>query len=389
MTLALCTPLETKERKAGDDQDNPLGELKSALDERDEALTKRIGEFETKLDNERERADRLETVLKRSPRGEPGVDRKTEPTIEEKAFAGFLRKGPDGLPENERKALSIGDNTQGGYLVTGQFSREVIKNLVEYSPVRQAARVGSMASTSITIPRRTAAPTAYWVNETEDRTATQQAYGQITIPANEAAAYIDVSVQLLEDAEFSVEQEIATDFAEEFGRLEGNAFVLGDTIKKPEGFLVNAGVPQVASGHATQVTADGLIDFYYSLPDFYRNKSSWMMNGTTLAAVRKLKDGQGQYLWQPGIAAGQPETILGRPVVEAVDMPNVGAGFYPIALGDFKQAYRIYDRVAMTLLRDPYTMATKGLVRFHARRRVGAGVVKAEALRKLKIATSL
>jgi HK97 family phage major capsid protein len=126
----------------------------------------------------------------------------------------------------------------------------------------------------------------------------------------------------------------------------------------------------------------------YSLPAYYRNRSSWMMNGTTLATVRKLKDGQGNYLWQPSFQAGQPETLLGRPVVEAVDMPDLASGTFPIAFGDFATAYRIYDRVALSVMRDPYSLATRGLVRFHARRRVGGGVVMGAAIKKLKMATS-
>jgi HK97 family phage major capsid protein len=366
--------------------ESPIDELKSAFDAHDTVVTKRLKDMEGDLEKKAEQLDRLETAFKRTP---IGAAEKAAPTIEEKAFGGFLRRGPDSLPEVERKALTVGANTDGGYLVAPQFEREVLKNLIEVSPVRQAARVGSMSSSTIIIPRRTAAPTAYWVNETEDRTPTQAAYGQLTIPANEAACYVDVSQQLLEDSAFSVEAEIAADLAEEFARIEGEAFVNGDTIKKPEGFLFNANVPQVASGSATTVTADGLIDFLYALPAFYRNRSAFMMNSTTLAAVRKLKDGQGQYLWQPTVAAGQPSTLLGRPVIEANDMPDTAAGTTPIALGDFVSGYRIYDRVGMSILRDPYTLAAKGLVRFHARRRVGAAVAKAEAIRKLKIAVSV
>lgn len=337
--------------------------------------------FKTKSDD---RIDRLETMLKRHPTG--GADEsKDAPTLETKAFGGFLRMGADALPEIERKSLTVGTDTAGGYLATSQFEREIIKNLVQFSPVREAARVGQMSKGEILIPRRTAAPTAYWVGETETRTGTQAAYGQARITAHEMACYIDVSQQLLEDAEFGVETEIAMDLAEEFARLEGYSFVLGNLVSKPGGILSDADVTSVVSGAATTVTADGLINILYDLPAPYRNKSAWMMNGTTLGAIRKLKDGNGQYLWQAGIAAGQPETILGRPVVEAVDMPDVGAGLTPIAVGDFKQAYRIYDRVGMSILRDPYTMATSGLVRFHARRRVGGDVVKAAALRKLTI----
>uniref|UniRef100_UPI00286E9AD3 phage major capsid protein n=1 Tax=Phenylobacterium sp. TaxID=1871053 RepID=UPI00286E9AD3 len=370
------------ETKAAGDNEDPLAAISAALDERDGAVKSRFTDLETKLAQAVERADRLETAFKRHG---TGGDETTGPTLEEKAFSTFLRTGPDGLPEVERKSLTVGTDTAGGYLTTSQFEREIIKNLVQFSPIRQAARVGQMASGEIIIPRRTGAPTAYWVGETDARTGTQAAYGQARITAHESACYIDVSQKLLEDAEFSVENEIAMDLAEEFARLEGYAFVVGNGVGKPVGILSDTGVTSVVSGAAATVTADGLINILYALPAFYRNKATWMMNGTTLAAIRKLKDGNGQYLWMPGLMAGQPETILGRPVVEAVDMPDVGAGLTPIAVGDFMQAYRIYDRTGMSILRDPYTMATSGLVRFHARRRVGGDVVKAESLRKLTI----
>ncbi len=143
--------------------------------------------------------------------------------------------------------------------------------------------------------------------------------------------------------------------------------------------MTDAGVADSLNGHATNLQADALITLMYALPAVYRNRGAWMMNGTTLATVRKLKDGQGNFLWQPSYPAGQPETILGRPVIEAVDMDDVARGAFPIAFGDFARAYRIYDRLALSVMRDPYTQATNGLARFHARRRVGGGVVSPEA----------
>ncbi len=144
----------------------------------------------------------------------------------------------------------------------------------------------------------------------------------------------------------------------------------------------------MANGHATNLIPDALINVMYSLPAAYRNTGSWLMNGTTLGVVMKLKDGQNNFLWQPSYQAGQPSTLLGRPVIEDPTMPDPVGNAFPIFYGDFSKAYRIYDRVGMSILRDPYTQATKGMVRFHARRRVGGGPVLTEALRKLKMATS-
>ncbi|MDN2582361.1 phage major capsid protein, partial [Aquibium sp. ELW1220] len=163
------------------------------------------------------RLDKLEVKLNR-PAVVKGTD--NEVTPERKAFKSFLRLGEQRMPGEEAKALVVADDTRGGYLAPAEFQAEVIKNLVEFSPVRQAARVGSTAAGSVILPRRTGTPTASWVGETETRTGTESAYGQIEIPIHEAACYVDVSLQLLEDAAVNVEAEIAMDLAEEFGRLE-------------------------------------------------------------------------------------------------------------------------------------------------------------------------
>lgn len=310
-----------------------------------------------------------------------------EPSIERKAFESFIRHGAERMPAEEVKSLVVSDDTRGGYLAPAELSTEILKGIVEYSPVRMAARVGSTGASSVILPKRTGTPTASWVGETETRSETGSTYGQIEIPVHEMAAYVDVSVQLLEDAAINVESEVASDLAEEFGRLEGVALVNGNGFKKPNGVMAASGVPEVNAGSTSAIAADNLISMMYDLPAFYRNNGVWMMNGTTLATVMKLKEsGTGAYLWQPSIQAGQPATLLGRPIVEAVDMDDIAENAFPIAFGDFNRAYRIYDRVAMSMLRDPYTQATTGKVRFHARRRVGADVVMAEAIRKLKIA---
>ncbi|MFO1126354.1 MAG: phage major capsid protein [Methylocystis sp.] len=347
-----------------------------------ETKTAKIDDLEKKLADAQKRADDLELKMQR-PGAQRPKDERAE--IEKKAFVTFLRHGREGLGAEEIKSLRVADDTQGGYLAPAEFSREVDKDIIQFSPIRQAARVGATASGSVIIPRRTGRPTAQWVGETQDRSETESAYGQAEIEIHEIACYVDVSNKLLEDAAVDVSAEVAFDLSEEFGRLEGAAFVNGNGVKKPIGFLSDASIGEKNSGNATAVTADGLIDLFYSLAPFYRQRGAWMLNGSTLAAIRKLKDGQGQYLWQPGLTAGQPETILGRPAIEAVDLPDVGAGAYPIVFGDFATAYRIYDRISISLLRDPYTVATNGLTRFHARRRVGGGVVRAEALRKMKI----
>ncbi|RCS25842.1 phage major capsid protein [Phyllobacterium salinisoli] len=175
--------------------------------------------------------------------------------------------------------------------------------------------------------------------------------------------------------------------AEDFGQKEGAAFLNGDGVLQPMGVMNDQNVLNTVNGHATNVSADKLIDLLYALPAQYRNAGSWAMNGTTLAAVRKLKDGQGNYLWQPSYQAGEPETILGRPVVEMIDMPDIGNGNFPIIYGDWS-GYRIVDRVGLSILVNPYLLATDGITRIHATRRVGGGVLQAAKFRKLKMTAS-
>jgi HK97 family phage major capsid protein len=373
-----------------DDGGNPIvaatqavEELRTAVEQHRTATDQRIA---TELRSITERLDAIDVRTQRP--GGTAERPNAEAELQRRAFTGFLRYGPERLAADEARSLIVGDDTRGGYLAPPEFVAEVVKGIVEVSPVRQAARVGNTSSGSVILPKRTGRPTAVWVGEEEDRPETASTYGRVEIPVHEMACYVDVSLRLLEDAAVNVDAEVSADLSQEFGRLEGSAFISGDGVKKPLGFMVDSGVTYFANGHASALQADALIGLVYSLPAYYRNRGAWMMNGGTLTIVRKLKDGQNNYLWQPSYQAGQPETLLGRPVIEAIDMDDVGANKFPIAFGDFSSAFRIYDRVSLSVMRDPYSVATKGLVRFHARRRVGGGVVLGEAIKTLKIATS-
>lgn len=335
--------------------------------------------------------DKVDLEIAKSKR--PGTETKAENEVETKAFDMFLRKGKEALASDEVKALRVSDDTAGGYVAPAEFSAEVDKNLVQFSPIRSAARVGPTSSGSVIIPKRTGRPTGSWVGETETRPAAASAYGQAEVPVDEMACYVDVSNKLLEDAAVDVGAEVAFDVAEEFGRLEGSAFVVGNGDKKPIGFMTDDNVSFTVSGSASVIgDADGgingLIGLMYALHPFYRSRGVWMANGTTIGALRKLKDGDKNYIWQPSVQAGQPDTLLGRPIIEAPDMEDIGAGAFPLVFGDFASSFRIFDRVGLSILRDPYSLATTGQTRFHARKRVGARLIRPEAIRKLKIAAS-
>lgn len=352
------------------------------------------------LDDLQEQFDEIETALKRRPSGDSAeakaVELKQRVNDWGRGVIDACTRGEANLTEDQRKAiedvraeykaLSVSDNTTGGYLAPIDEIREIIKGVTEVSPVRALARIRQTGMKSLTQPNRTGQFAAQWVAEQGSRAETDGLrWGQIEIPTHELYALIDISEQNLEDSFWDLEAEVREESVEQFAVAEGAAFVNGSGVGKPEGFLVNSDVTETVSGAATTVTADGLFTLKYAIKTAYARNASWVLNRSTMGDVRKLKSGSGDYLWMPGIATGQPNTIDGDPYVEVPDMPNVGAGNYPIAYGDFRQAYTLADRVQMSLLRDPYTQATSGNVRFIMRRRLGGQVVLAEAIRKLKI----
>lgn len=377
-------PVETRQ------DPDPLAEATQAVTELRAAAEAQNTRHQTEVAALIERLAALET---RANRPGTGTETTTEPNAEMRAFLDFARHGV--LPHgHEQRALDSGTaGTGGGYTVPETFVAELLRNIVQFSPVRSVARVMSIGGASVKLPKRTGTMTAAWVDEGDDSDETSPTFAQVTVPAFEARCFTDISNALLEDSALDLSGELAFDAAEEFGRLEGAAFLKGTGTGQPSGILADTAITTGAkvTGNASTLgsaPADLLIDLFYSLKPFYRANATWGMNGTTLAAVRKLKDTTGQFLWQPSLQAGQPDTLLGRPVLELPDMDDVGAGKFPILLGDFAQGYRIADRIQLSALRDPYSAAVSSQTRFHWRRRVGGAVVKAEAFKALKVAAS-
>lgn len=339
--------------------------------------TPQVPQIDTKTFNEiKARLDRLEAKGNR-----PRITGPANPVMgrdEVKAFTDYLSTG-------EKKALTTASDTANHILAPEDVSGEFIRNLVEYSPIRAIADVRTTEAANIILPKRTGITNAAWVGETDARTGSEPTFDQSEIAIKEIATFVDMSLQLAEDSA-NVLSEVNLALAEDFGQKENVSFVSGNTAVEPAGFMANANIAETGTASNSAISSDELIVLMYALPATYRNAGTWVMNGQTLAVLRTLKDGHGNYLWQPSYQAGQPETILGRPVVEAVDMPNVSSGTEPIIFGDFKRGYRIYDRLSLAVLADPYTQRANGLMRYHARRRVGAGVVRPDAFRKLKMA---
>lgn len=336
-----------------------------------------------------ERLDRIEAKQNRPGGAEKTEDEKV--AAEKKAFGTYLRLG-NATPAEDLKTLVVSSDPQGGYLAPTEMSTEFIRELVEYSPIRSLATVRSTSAPAVSYPKRIGRTNAKWKGEAQAQEGSEPAFGQVEIPVREVNTYVDLSNQLLADSAGVAEAEVRMALAEDFGLKEGTSFLKGSGPLEPEGLLVAAGVPVIPTGNASTLgtnPADLLIDVMYDLPAGYRGRASWLMNSKTLAAARKWKDGTtGVYLWQPAYAAGQPETILGRPVIECPDMDDVGSGKTPIVFGDIATAYRIVDRIGLSILVNPYLLATNGVTRIHATRRVGGAVVQASALRKVVCKTA-
>lgn len=375
---------QTFERKEGEEAD-PAAIVTKALEDLQKSVDDRLKAVEAKADTTKlaDRLDKLEAKANRPGGGKPADPDKD---VQRKAFGAYLRHG-NGAPADELKTLTVSSDTQGGYFAPAEMSSEFIRDLIEVSPVRSVASIRTTGAPSVVYPRRTGITNAKWKGETQTQEASEPSLGQAEIVVKEINTYVDISNQLLADSGGQAEAEVRLALADDFGKKEATAFVYGNGVLEPEGFMTNADIAYTTNGHATNLSADSLISLMYALPATYRNAGSWALNGTTLATIRKLKDGQGNYLWQPSYQAGQPETILGRPVVEMIDMPDIASDAFPILYGDFS-AYRIVDRVGLSILVNPYILATNGLTRIHATRRVGGGVLQAARFRKLKMATS-
>ena len=331
------------------------------------------------------RLDQLEAKSNRPQ----GVHIANEDKADQKAFGNFLRRGVERLDPEDIKALTVSIDANGGYLAPEETGNELIKLLNEFSPLRQYAKVINISGQSIVYPRRVTGTSAEWVSEIANRTASDMTFEQVTMTPYELATFTDVSNALLEDNAYGLEGELLQDFAESFAKTEGQAFVSGDGVGKPKGILAqDNGIAEMNTGNATYFpgpyASDVLVEMYHKIPTVFAQSGVWLLNRNTLADIRQWKDGDGRYLILDPITEGAPSTLLGRPVVEMPDMPDIAADSTPIVFGDMT-GYRIIDRVGLTTLRDPYSLATNGQVRFHARKRVGADVTHPDRFIKLRI----
>ena len=281
-------------------------------------------------------------------------------------------------------ALQVGTDSEGGYLVPDEYERTLVEALEEENIFRQMAKVIKTSSGDRKIPVVAAKGTASWIDEEGAFPESDDSFGQVSIGAYKLGTMIKVSEELLNDSVFDLQSYISREFARRIGAKEEEAFFAGDGKGKPLGVLAAAGGAEtgVTAASATAVTADELMDLFYSLKSPYRKKSVWVLNDSTIKAIRKLKDGNGQYLWQPSLTAGTPDTILGRPVKTSAYMPEIAAGAKSIAFGDFSY-YWIADRQGRSFKRLNELFAATGQVGFLASQRVDGKLILAEAVKVL------
>lgn len=360
-----------------------------------EAETKKNGEAsgETKQAISRMN-DRMDAMEAAATKAALYADRDSDHTgrsQDRKDFETFTRTGT--MPEGT-KVMTVSDESQGGVLAPSDFIAEMIKGVIEFSPIRGIAKVRSTTARSSKFPKRTGLAAAVWTGERGTRTPTASPrYGLEEVPNHELYARILVSQQDLEDANaIDLEADVMAQMAEQFGGSEGAGFISGDSNGKPEGILVNADIEQIHNGATTFGTtngANGLFDLKFGLKEAYHKSSTMVLQRLTLRDIRKMKDSNSNYIWAPGIGQGAgvagyaPATIVDTPYLLCADMPAVTSGSLSVACGDFGKGYMISDRIVTEWLRDPYSAAADGAVVFHARKRVGGQVVLPEAIKLL------
>lgn len=384
---------DANQQKRSSELDAKLDKINAALDKHEDSNQKLVL-IEKQNKAMQDQLDAIEKIANRAGLG--GADGEKAKAAREylDAFNRVLRKSPENrdgadmaLIRERSNALVKGDDSSGGFLLAPpDLQAEIIKNVIEMTPIRSLATVRTIGVQSLKMRKKTGNGSATRVGETQRRTNTgDPAYGMMEIQAPELFARIEVSQQMLEDADYDLFAELREDAADQFSVKEGLESIVGTGGNQMEGILTNADIEAIKSGNASAITADGILNLFYGLKTAYARNAVFGMNRLTLGEVRKLKDGNGQYLWMPGIANGVPNTINGAPYVELADMPNIAANSTPVVFADWKKLYVIADRVALSFSADYVTEADDGLVVFRARKRVGGGVRQAEAGKKLKI----
>lgn len=404
-------------QEARDAEIKKLGDASAETKEKLDKIVEDLGD----LADAKERLEAVELKLDR-PRGpgRDGEDVSKEAVEHREAFIDFIRN-PDSVEARNKLAaaqkavtgVTDSGGTAGGYAVPEVISRNITRRVQDISPVRQVAMVETASTPDYKklVDMRGAGYS--WVGEGDTRSETGTPTLQEVAPTfGTIMAYPKASEESLNDIFFDVESWLVDNVSESFAKGEGIAFISGNGTKKPTGFLDGtpvstadddsparafgtlqylptgnaSGFGELSTSSPFHYPSESLIDTVYSLQANYRGNARWMMNKSTLATVRKFKDSDGNYIWQPGLSQGQPQSLLGYGVVEAEDMPDVGSNAFPIAFGDFRRGYLIVDLVGLRITRDEVT--SPGQVKWYVRRRVGGKLMDDRAIKLIKCAAS-
>lgn len=348
------------------------------------SLGKEIDRLERQSALDAELSRPVNTPIKNNP-SHTGNENKTGRASDEykQSFWNAMRNKSSFEIQN---ALQVGTDGEGGYLVPDEFETTLVQALEEENIFRQLAKVITTSSGDRKIPVVATKGTASWVDEEGQIPESDDSFGQVAIGAYKLGTMIKVSEELLNDSIFNLEQYIAREFARRIGSKEEEAFFIGDGTGKPTGIFnatggANLGLTAVSS---TAITVDELLDLFYALKSPYRKNATFLMNDTTVKAIRKLKDNNGQYLWQPSITAGTPDTILNRPIKTSAYVPTISAGAKTIAFGDFSY-YWVADRQGRAFKRLNELYAATGQVGFMATQRVDGKLILPEAIQVLQM----
>ena len=366
----------------------------------DVVTTDKVDRLNRALDETRRGVDDLALKSARPHLGGPGLHgpRAGAALQHKAAFEAYVRTGDAaGLRDLEAKALSIGSDPDGGYLVTEELESAVNRGVRNVSPIRAIAGIRRVSGSVYKKPFAVTGAESGWIAETVARPETSTpTLAELAFPTMELYAMPAATSALLDDAAVDIDQWIAEEVRLSFAEQEGTAFVTGNGTARPKGFLdytkvANASwswgnIGYITTGQAGAFPAadpgDRLVDLVYTVKSGYRSNGTFVLNRATQAVIRKMKDGDGNYLWQPAAKAGDASTLMGFPVAESEDMPNIATDSYAVAFGDFRRGYLIVDRAGIRVLRDPYS--SKPYVLFYTTKRVGGGVQDFDAIKLLR-----
>ncbi len=380
-----------------DANEERLSQLETRLGA-DVVTTEKMQRINEALDQQKAAIDELTLAARRPQLGGEAAGLSASAREHKAAWEAYVRKGvADGLLQWEAKALSVQSDPDGGYLVPEHTEAEISRALADISPIRQIAAVRQVGANIYKKPFAVTGAATGWVAETAARPETNApTLAELQFPTMELYAMPAASSTLLDDSVVNIDQWIAEEVQIAFAEQESAAFVAGDGVNKPKGFLDYPKVDNaswswgnigyvatgVAGGFAASDPSDHLIDLIYSLKSGHRANAHWIMNRSAQAEIRKIKDADGNYIWAPGHEAGAAPTLMNFPIAEAEDMPDIATDSYSIGIGDFRRGYLIVDRVGVRVLRDPFT--SKPYVLFYTTKRVGGGVQNFEAIKLLK-----